>query len=87
MQEDFVLQKTSKPFANVEIFVLYDSFTFNLFQRKYLIYKRKLYVIIIFCKKYNYLCKHPYQFIIVYINHKFFIHFLESDLHKEIYNH
>ena len=50
----------SKVFKDVKMPFLYDSFTFNSTQRKYPIYKRELYVIITFCRKYNYLYKHPY---------------------------
>ena len=72
---------------DIEVFILYDSFTFNIIQRKYFTYKRKLYAIITFYSKYNYLYKHFYYSIMIYINHKFFIHFLTSNLHENVYKH
>ena len=70
---------------DVEVPVLYDSFTFSPTQRKYPTYKRELCAIITFCKKYDYLCKHPYKPAIVHTDHKPLTYFLGSDLHEGIY--
>ena len=83
----FMQSDVSKAFKDVEMSLLYDSFIFDSTQRKYPTYKRELCVIITFCRKYNYLCKHPYQPVIVYIDYKSFTHFLELDLYKKIYDH
>lgn len=71
-----------------KIFIIYDLFTFDLIRRKYFIYKRKLYVIVKFIKKYDYLCKHFYYIvIIIYINHKSLTYFLSLNIYKRIYKH
>ena len=70
----------------IKISIIYNSFTFAFIKRKYLIYKKKLYIIIIFIIKYDYLCKHSYFSIIIYINHKPLIHFLNSNLYEKIYD-
>ena len=54
------IRHISKILKNVKMPLLYNFFIFNSIQKKYPIYKRELYVIIIFYKKYNYLCKHSY---------------------------
>ena len=65
IQTDLNSQISTK---EMEIPILYDIFIFGPFQRKYPIYKKKLYTIITFYKKYNYLYKHPYKFAIVHTN-------------------
>lgn len=40
-----------------------------------------------FCKKYDYLCKHPYKQTVIHTDHKPLTHFLSSDLHEGIYGH
>ena len=73
---------------DVEVPVLYDSFTFTPTQRRYPTYKRELFAIITFCsKKYDYLCKHPYKPAVVHTDHKPLTHFLTSDLHEGVYGH
>ena len=69
----------------MEVSIFYDSFIFVVIKRKYFIYKKEFYVLIIFVIKYDYFCKYPYHFVIVYIDYKFFIHFLSSDLYERIY--
>ena len=77
-----------KPSAkDVEVPILYDAFTFSPTQRKYPTYKRELCAIVTFCKKYDYLCKHPYKPAVVYTDHKPLTHFLASDLHEGTYGH
>lgn len=71
----------------VEVPVIYDSFTFTPTRRRYPTYKRELYVIWEFAKKYDYLCKHPYHTAIVHSDHKPLTYFLASDLHEGIYGH
>ncbi len=73
--------------ADVEVPVLYDSFTLTPTQRKYPTYKRELCAIVTFCKKYDYLCKHPYHPAVIHTDHKPLTHFLGSDLHEGIYGH
>ena len=70
----------------MKISMIYNSFTFALIKKKYLIYKRELYIIIMFIIKYNYLYKHSYFSIIIYIDYKSLIHFLNSNLYKGIYD-
>ena len=70
----------------MKISIIYNSFTFAFIKRKYLIYKKKLYIIIMFIIKYNYLCKHSYFSNIIYIDYKSLIHFLNLNLHEEIYD-
>ncbi len=81
--------KPRKPFAkDVEVPLLYDSFTFTPTQRRYPTYKRELCAVVTFCgKKYDYLCKHPYKPAVVHTDHKPLTHFLASDLHEGIYGH
>lgn len=73
--------------STIEIFILYDFYIFSFIKRKYLVYKKKLYVLIIFLMKYDYLCKHFYISAVVHIDHRFIIHFLKSDMHERIYGH
>ena len=75
----------NKNFALIKIFIIYDSFIFDLIYRKYFIYKRELYIIKKFIKKYNYLYKHFYHIIIIYIDYKSFIYFLDFDIYERIY--
>ena len=70
----------------MKVSVIYNLFTFAFIKRKYLIYKKELYVIMMFIIKYDYLCKHSYFSIIIYINYKSLIHFLSSDFYEEIYD-
>ena len=69
----------------VEVPIIYDSFTFTPTRRRYPTYKRELYVIVEFVKKYDYLCKHPYHTTIVHTDHKPLTYFLKSDSHEGIY--
>ena len=71
----------------VEVPVIYDSFTFAATRRNYPTYKRELYVIAETVKKYDYLCKHPYQTTVIHTDHKPLTHFLKSDTHEGIYGH
>lgn len=70
---------------DLEVPLLYDSFTFGPTQRKYPTYKRELCAIVTFCKKYDYVCKHPFKPTTVHTDHKPLTHFLGSDLHEGIY--
>ena len=63
----------------VEAPIVYDSFTFTPTRRRYPIYKRELYVLVEFVKKYDYLCKHPRHTAIVHTDHKPLTYFLKSD--------
>ena len=73
--------------TTVEVPIIYDSFTFPATRRKYPTYKRELYALVVFLKKYDYLCKHPYHPAIIHTDHKPLTHFLDSDLHEGIYGH
>ena len=86
-QNFVMIDTTNANNRTIEIFIVYDSFTFAFIKRKYLIYKRELYVMIIFVIKYNYLCKHSYLFVVVHTNHRSLTHFLDSNLHEDIYDH
>ena len=70
----------------MKISIIYNSFSFILTRYKYSIYKRKLYVIVEFAKKYDYLYKYSYYIAIIYINYKFLIYFLALDAYEDIYN-
>ena len=66
--------------------MIYNLFTFAFIKKKKFIYKKELYVIMMFIIKYNYLCKHLYFSIIIYIDYKSLIHFLSSNFYEKIYN-
>lgn len=80
-------QKVEGSEKPVEVPALYDSFPFSATQRNYPTYKRELCTLVTFCRKYNYLCKHPYLPTVVHTDHKPLTHFLKSDLHEGIYGH
>lgn len=71
----------------IEVLIIYNFFLFTSTQRKYSIYKRELYIIMKFIKKYDYLCKYPYHTTIIHIDYKSLIYFLASNVHEDIYNH
>lgn len=77
--------KRASTTTGIEVPVLYDSFTFTSSQRNYPTYKRELCAIVTFCKKYDYLCKHPNKATTVFTDHKPLTYFLGSDLHEGIY--
>ena len=64
--------------------LLYDSMIFNSTQKKYHIYKRKLYAMMHFTIKYRYMFFAKNVFI-VYINHKLLINFMNVIKHENIY--
>ena len=70
----------------VEIFIFYDSFVFIFIKKCYSIYKKKLYVVVIFAIKYDYFCRHFYQLAVIHTNHKSIIHFFAFDMHEKIYD-
>ena len=72
---------------DVEVPIIYDSFTFAPTRRKYPTYKRELYALVTFVTKYDYFAKHPYLPAVVHTDHKPLTHFLDSDLHEGIYGH
>lgn len=67
--------------------IIYNFFSFTSTRRKYPIYKRELYIIVEFAKKYDYLYKYPYHIATVHTNYKPLIYFLALDSHEDIYNH
>ena len=77
-----------KAFNNVliRVLIIYNSIIFIFIRYNYFIYKRKLYIIIKFVKKYDYLYKYLYYTFIIYINYKLLIYFLKFDIYKRIYN-
>ena len=79
--------QSAKGFSLVEVPIIYDSFTFNVSQRKYPTYKKELCALVKFCQKYDYLCKHPYLTTIIHTDHRPLVHFLKSDIHEGIYGH
>ena len=80
-------QADSKGNKNVEVPILFDSFMFTPTQCKYPTYKRELCALVTFCKKYDYLCKHPFKPTVIHTDHRPLTHFLSSDLHEGIYGH
>ena len=74
-------------FRSVEISIIYDFFTFSVTERKYHIYKQKLYAMIKFAFKYHYLLQNLNQEAIIYTDYKLFVHFLKLSLYDEIYSH
>ena len=70
----------------IKILILYDSFIFFFTQKLYFTYKKKLCAIIKFVCRYDYLCKHFYNFTIIHIDHRSLIYFLKSNLHEKIYD-
>lgn len=83
--QNATLVNSSKSNSLMKILIIYDSFSWSLSQRNYLTYKKKLCIIIIFVKKYDYLYKHSYLLTVVYMNHKSLTHFLEADVHEDVY--
>ena len=71
----------------IEMLILYDAFSLSRIQRIYSTYKKKLCVLIKFVMKYDYMCKHLYNMIIIHIDHRSLTRFLKSDFHEEIYEH
>ncbi len=71
----------------VKMFIMYDSFFLLFSRRKYFTYKKKLYVMITFVIKYDYLCKHFYKSAIIHTDHRSLTHFLKSNAHENIYDH
>ena len=65
-------------------FILYDCFIFNSIQRNYDIYKRKLFTIVYFIKKYEYIFDEKKRNTI-YTNHKCFVKFINKQTHENIY--
>ena len=64
--------------------LIYNFFAFNLAQRNYDTYKRKLLVIITFATKYTYILITKNVFII-YIDYKPLVGFINSDYYKNIF--
>lgn len=84
--QNVTLVNLSKSNSLMKIFIIYDSFSWSLSQWNYLTYKKKLCVIVIFIKKYDYLCKHLYLSTVIHMNHKSLMHFLETDAHENVYD-
>ncbi len=82
-----VTQFRIKNEKSVKILIMYDSFSLSSSRRKYFIYKKKLYALITFVIKYDYLCKHSYKSTIIHIDHRSLTHFLKSNVHEDIYDH
>lgn len=84
--QNVTLVNLSKSNSLMKILIIYDSFSWSFSQQNYLTYKKKLCAIVIFVKKYDYLCKHLYLLTVVHMNHKSLTHFLEADAHEDVYN-
>lgn len=69
----------------LEVPIVYDSFTFSGTQQKYATYKRELCALTRFVIKYDYLCKHPLHTTVIHTDHKPLTHFLKSDAHEGVY--
>lgn len=74
-------------FIRAKIFIFYNLFFFNIIQKKYLIYKKKLCVFTKLITKYEYFCKNFLKKIIIHTNHKFLTRFFVFLIHKNIYKH
>ena len=71
----------------IEMFILYDAFSFSRIQRIYSTYKKKLCVLIKFVMKYDYMCKRFYNMTIIHIDYRLLTRFLKSNFHEKIYKH
>ena len=69
----------------VEVPILYDAATLSTTERKYGTYKRELFAIFKFAKKYHYMLRHPSKQAIIHTDHKPLIRFLNSELLEGIY--
>lgn len=69
----------------IEVPIIYDSFTLSRTQRKYPTYKRELYALSKFAIKYDYLCKNPNLPTVINTDHKPLTFFCESGCHEGIY--
>ena len=65
-------------------FILYDCVSFNSIQRNYDIYKRKLFTIVHFTKKYEHIFDSKNRNTI-HTNHKSFVKFMNAQKHENIY--
>ena len=64
--------------------IFYDCIAFNITQRNYDTYKRELYIIVHFIKKYE----HIFDFLkrnTIYTNHKLLMSFINAQKHENIY--
>ena len=64
----------------IKISVLYNSFTFIATRRKFPIYKKELYAIVVFITKYDYLYKYPYLLVTIYTDYRPLTQFLSLDI-------
>ncbi len=71
----------------IKVSILYDFIIFNLIERRYSIYKKKLCALIKFVSKYDYFCKHLKNVTVIHTDHKSLIWFLRSNAQKRIYDH
>ena len=71
----------------VEVPIVYDSFTFARTRRGYHTYKRELYVIVEFVRKYDYLCKYLNHATVVHTDRKLLTYFMGADSYEGIYRH
>ena len=69
---------------NENKFILYDCVSFNSNQRNYDIYKRKLFTIVHFTKKYEHIFDSKNRNTI-HTNHKSFVRFMNAQKHENIY--
>ena len=65
-------------------FILYDCVSFNSTQRNYDIYKRKLFTIVHFTKKYEHIFDSKNRNTI-HTNHKSLVKFMNAQKHENIY--
>ena len=72
---------------SVKVFIVYNTFTFSVTERKYIIYKQKLCAIIKFISKFHYLLWNLNQQVIVHTDYKLLMHFLKLNLYNRIYSH
>lgn len=68
-----------------EVPLFYDSVSFSHAQQKYGTYKRELFTIVHFVKKYAHLMDHPDEPAVIHSDHKPLVHFLKATTYEGIY--
>ena len=71
----------------VEVPIIFDSYTFNVTERKYPIYKKELCAVMKFVTKYDYLFRNPCLPGVVHTDQKPIVQFLKANQHEGIYGH
>ena len=80
-------QKKDKVFKLIKVLIIYNALTFFTTERKYQMYKQKLYIMIKFTIKFQYLLQNSDCSDIIYTDYKPLVYFLKLSLHNSIYKH